>query len=64
MEEASRLIAGCSDEMPDLQQKVEELSKANDVSTYENQRLCAKLSGIDAVLILYLSDEDELFHDK
>lgn len=64
MEEANSLIAVFSDEMRDLQQKVEELSRANDALTYENQGLRAKLNGINEVPILYMGDEDELFQDE
>lgn len=44
-----------------LQQQVEQLTKANDALSYENQGLKAKLDSTEDVAIIYLGVEDEFF---
>lgn len=60
-DEAYKLLDAFDDDMNKLQKQVEELSRANEVLSIENQGLRNKLSGNDNEPVLYLGDEEELF---
>lgn len=64
LDEANKLIDGFDDDMKRLQRQVEELTRANEALTYENQGLRAKLESRDSVPILYLGEEDEFFQGE
>ena len=50
-----------SEDLQALQDRVAELTKANEALQYENQGLRAKYSSTDSVPILYLGEEDEFY---
>lgn len=61
LNDADELIAYFDDDIKKLQQQVEQLTKANDALSYENQGLKAKLDSTEDVAIIYLGVEDEFF---
>lgn len=62
--EAGELIEAFDEEQRKLRQQIEELTHANEVLTYENQGLRAKLSASDSVPLLFFSEEEEFFQDE
>jgi hypothetical protein len=52
------------EELRELQNKIAELTKANEALQYENQGLRAKYAGSDAAPILYLGDEEEFYQGE
>lgn len=61
LNDADELIAYFDDDIKKLQQQVEQLTKANDALSYENQGLKAKLDSTEDVAVIYLGVEDEFF---
>lgn len=58
---ADALLSQFDDEMRELQNRVEELTRANDALQYENHGLRAKLEASDRLPILYMGDEFEFY---
>ena len=63
-DEVSDVYAVLDEELQNLQKKVEELTKRNDILVSENQGLLAKLSKSDKTPILYMGDEDDLYQGE
>ena len=61
LNDADELIAYFDDDIKKLQLQVEQLTKANDALSYENQGLKAKLDSTEDIGIIYLGVEDEFF---
>lgn len=61
LNDADELIEYFDADIKRLQQQVEQLTKANDALSYENQGLKAKLDSTEDVAIIYLGVEDEFF---
>lgn len=64
MADAEDLINSAAEEMAELQQRVEELTRANEALTWENQGIRARLQGSDSTPIMYLGEEEEFFPDE
>ena len=62
--EADTLLESFDADMAKLQHQVDELTKANEALRYENQGLRAKLSGTEAVPVLYMGDEHEFYEGE
>ena len=59
--EADTILEGFEDDMQRLQKQIDELTRANEALTYENQGLKAKLDANMSVPVLYMGDEDEFY---
>lgn len=64
MADAEDLINSTAEELHELEQKVAELTRANEALTWENQGIRARLNGTSDTPILYLGEEEEFFHDE
>jgi hypothetical protein len=62
--ELGELLEYADENNDKLKRQVEELTRANESLTYENQGLRSKLSSVDNVPILYLGEEYEFFHNE
>lgn len=62
--EADALIESVDEELRTLQKKVEELARTNEILTYENDGLRAKLSSVEEVPLLYFGNEEEFFPNE
>ena len=62
--ETNLLIESVDEELRTLQKKVEELARANENLTYENEWIRAKLSSVEEVPLLYLGNEEEFFPNE
>lgn len=63
-DDADELLSSVDEEIKELKRQVSQLTKANDALTYENQGLKTKLDSSEAVPLIYLGDEDELFQGE
>lgn len=59
--EADALIESVDEDLKKFQRQVEELAKANEVLTQENQGLRTKLNTTDNIPLLYFGDEEEFY---
>ena len=59
--EAEDLVASVDQEIVGLRARIEQLTKANDALTYENQGLRAKIGSLDDVPVLCVGDEEDFF---
>ena len=62
--ETDALIESVDEELRTLQKKVEELARTNEILTYENEGLRAKLSSVEEVPLLYFGNEEEFFPNE
>lgn len=62
--ETNLLIESVDEELSTLQKKVEELARANENLTYENEWIRAKLSSVEEVPLLHLGNEEEFFPNE
>ena len=63
-DEVDKVYETFDEEFRDLQNRVAELTKANEALQYENQGLRAKYATSDASPILYFGDEEEFYHGE
>lgn len=62
--ETNFLIESVDEELRTLQKKVEELARANEILTYENEGIRAKLSSVEGVPLLHFGNEEEFFPNE
>ncbi len=63
-EEVDNVYAAFDEDLRELQRQVAELAKANEALRYENQGLRTKIQSTDAVPILCMGEEDELYQGE
>ena len=63
-DEVDKIYEAFDEDLRTLQEKVEELTKANEALQYENQGLRAKYSAVSATPIVYLGDEEEFYQGE
>ena len=62
--EVSDVYAELDEELQDLQKKVKDLTKINEALMSENQGLMAKLSKNEKTPVLYMGEEEDLYHGE
>lgn len=63
-EETDQLLEIGDDNIRQLKKQVEELTRANEALTYENQGLRAKIDRIDSIPVLLFGDEEEFYTNE
>ena len=63
-DEVDKIYEVFDEDLKALQEKVEELTRANEALQYENQGLRAKYAAVAATPIVYLGDEEEFYQGE
>lgn len=63
-DEVEKVYEAFDEDLQSLQEKVAELTKANEALQYENQGLRAKYAAADATPILFLGDEEDFYQGE
>lgn len=63
-DEVEKVYEAFDEDLRSLQEKVAELTKANEALQYENQGLRAKYAAADAAPVLYLGDEEDFYQGE
>lgn len=62
--EVEKVYEAFDEDLRSLQEKVAELTKANEALQYENQGLRAKYAAADAAPVIYLGDEEDFYQGE